>query len=243
MGRSIALGFARQGVEVAIAARRAQRLEAVAEEIRAFGVEPLLFPLDITDRDGCRSFISAAAERFGGVDFLVQNGHDEGDWCPAARADPDRWRRAFEVNFFGALHLAQAAVPHMSKRGGGAIVFVNSGAAIRVPPGMGAYSASKAALASLTRTMALELGPSQIRVNGVYLGAVQGETLAAASHKASAALGISAEEWLRRKPAEFALGAVPTPDDCAGAVVYLCSDLSKAVTGHHVAVNSGQWIS
>jgi NAD(P)-dependent dehydrogenase (short-subunit alcohol dehydrogenase family) len=108
---------------------------------------------------------------------------------------------------------------------------------------MGAYSASKAALASLARTMALELGPSHIRVNGMYLGATEGETLTAASKMASKAVGISAEEWLKRKPAEFALGAIPTPDECAGTALYLCSDLSKPVTGHHVAVNGGQWIS
>src|SRR5262249_2801075 len=156
----------------------------------------------------------------------VQNGHDEGDWSPAHQADPDRWRRAFEVNFFGALHLAQAAVPHMQARGAGAMVFVNSGAAIRVPPGMGAYSASKAALASLTRTMALELGAYKIRVNGIYLGATQGETLDLAAEKAGAAMGVSREEYLRRKPMEYALGAIPTPDECAGTVLYLCSDLA-----------------
>src|SRR5262249_21215 len=149
MGRSIAVGFASNGVDVAIAARRAERLEAVAEEIRSLGHEPLVFPLDITDRGGCQELVAAAARRFGGVDILVQNGPDEGDWSPAAKADPDRWRRVFEVNFFGALHLAQAVVPAMERRGGGAIVFVNSGGAIRVPHGMGAYSASKSALASL----------------------------------------------------------------------------------------------
>ncbi len=243
MGRSIALGFARYGVRVAIAARRPERLEPIAAEIRALGGDPLVYPLDITDRGGCQELIERTVERFGRIDYLVQNGHDEGDWSLAADADIQRWRRVFDVNFFGALGLAQAVVPVMRKAGGGSMVFVNSGAAIRVPPGMGAYAASKAALASLTRSMALELGPSNIRVNGVFLGALQGETLTAAAHKASVAVGISAEEWLERKPKEFALGSIPTPDQCAGTVLYLCSELARPVTGHHVAVNGGQWIA
>jgi NAD(P)-dependent dehydrogenase (short-subunit alcohol dehydrogenase family) len=243
MGRSIAVGFASHGVDVALAARRLPRVEAVAEEIRALGREPLVFPLDITDRAGCRRLVDATVERFGGVDFLVQNGHDEGDWSAAVDADLDRWRQVFEVNVFGALNIAQAAVPEIRKRGGGAIVFVNSGGAITVPPGMGAYSASKSALASLTRTMALELGPEKIRVNGVHLGAILGETVAAAAAKSAAAFGITEAEWYRQRNAASVLGgALPRPDDCAGSILYLCSDLARAVTGHHVAVNNGQWI-
>src|SRR5205085_1781888 len=105
MGRSIALGFARGGVDVALAARRVERLEAVADEIRALGREPLVVPTDITDREACRALVDATVERFGGVDFLVQNGHHEGDWARVVDADPDSWRQIFEVNLFGALHL------------------------------------------------------------------------------------------------------------------------------------------
>ena len=135
----------------------------------------------------------------------------------AVDADPDSWRQSFEVNFFGALHLAQAVVPEMRKRGGGSIVMVNSGAAVRPPMRMGAYSSSKAALANLTRTLALEVGQWQIRVNGVFLGATLGETLTAAADKASVASGLTPEQWLEQKSSEYALGAclrltsVPAP--------------------------------
>ena len=242
MGRSIAVQFAQQGVDVALAARRPERIEAVAQEIRALGREPLVFPLDITDKDGCDRLVAATVERFGGLDFVVQNGHDEGDWTLAEKAPLDRWRRVFEVNFFGTLQLAQAAIPHIRARGGGAMVFVNTGAALKAPPGMGAYAASKAAMASLVRTFAAELGKDKIRVNGAWLGATAGETLDHAATMAGPAQGLTAEEWMARKPLEFALGAIPTPDECAGTILYLCSDLSKVVTGHHVAVNGGQWI-
>ena len=242
MGRSIALAFARSGVDLAIGARRGDRLAAVADEIRALGRDVVALPTDLADPASTAALVAAAAARFGGVDFLVQNGHDEGEWGPAAQADMDMWRRVFEVNLFGTLGLVQACVPEMARRGGGAIVFVSSGAAIQAPPCMGAYAASKAALASLTRSLALELGPAAIRVNEVVLGATAGETLGGASRKAAAMIGITAEEWLRRKPQEYALRAIPEPEDCAGSVLYLCSDLAKPVTGAHVPVNGGQWV-
>ena len=242
MGASIAIGFAKLGVDVAIAARRKERLEAVADEIRKLGREPLVFPLDITDFDGCRELVRKTAERFGGVDFLVQNGHDEGDWSPAVDADLERWRRVFDVNFFGTLALAQASAREMHKRGGGSMVFISSGAGIQAPPGMGAYAASKAALHSLTRSLAQELGPWQIRVNDVVLGATAGETLNEAAKQVSKQQGITPEEWLANKHKSYPLGSVPEPRDCAGTVFYLCSNLAKPVTGTHIPVNNGQWI-
>lgn len=243
MGRSIALGLARGGVDVVLAARRAERLEAVAAEVRDLGREPLVVPTDITDREACRRLVAVAGERFGGIDVLVQNGHHEGDWQPVVDADPDVWRGIFDVNLFGALHLVQAAVPVMRDRGGGSIVLVNSGAALRTPATMGAYSTSKAALAALARTLALEVGRWQIRVNGVYLGPVLGENLERLGAGAAAAAGTTVEEWLKVKATEMPLGFVPTPDQCAGAVLFLASDLAAAVTGQHLSVNGGQWLS
>jgi len=241
MGRSIALGLARGGVDVVLAARRPERLEAVAAEIRDLGREPLVVPTDITDREACQRLAEVAVQRFGGIDILVQNGHHEGDWQQVVAADPEVWRGIFDVNLFGALHLVQAAVPVMRDRGGGSIILVNSGAAVRTPASMGAYSASKAALAALTRTLAVEAGRWQIRVNGVYLGPVLGENLERLGAGAAAAAGSTVDEWLKVKATEMPLGFVPTPDQCAGAVLFLASDLAAAVTGQHLSVNGGQW--
>jgi NAD(P)-dependent dehydrogenase (short-subunit alcohol dehydrogenase family) len=243
MGRSIALGFAARGVDVVLAARRKDRLDAVAGEVRALGRDPLVQTADLSDQASCHALVDAAVARFGRVDILVQNGHHEGDWQPAATADPDSWRHIFEVNFFGALHLAQRAIPVMQAQGRGSIVLVNSGAAVRNPPTMGAYSASKAALASLARTMALELGRSGIRVNGVFLGPVAGENLYRTGQGAADAAGASLDQWLDTKAGEIPLGTIPTPEECAGAVLFFASELAAPVTGQHLAVNGGQWIS
>jgi NAD(P)-dependent dehydrogenase (short-subunit alcohol dehydrogenase family) len=241
MGRSIALQFARHGVDVVLAARRADRIEAVAEEVRELGRDALAVPTDITSESACRSLLAAAVERFGGVDYLVQNGHHEGDWAPVAESDAESWRSIFDVNLYSALHLARAAVPLMRDRGGGAIVLVNSGAVLLNPPALGAYTASKAALAAVTRTLAVEVGQWGIRVNGVFLGGVMGDNILRAAEHQSAVEGITVEEWLERRAATLPLRAMPTPDQCAGPVLFLCSDLAEAVTGQHISVNGGQW--
>lgn len=241
MGRSIALGFARRGVDVALAARRVEHLEVVAEEIRASGRDPLVVPTDITDKGACQALIGAAVDRFGGVDYLVQNAHHEGDWAPVATADADSWRAIFEVNLYASLHLVQAVVPVMRTRGGGSIVLVNSGAVLSNPPALGAYTTSKAALAALARTLAVEVGQWGIRANGVFLGGVAGENILRAAERAASTSGITVEEWLDQRAASLPLRAMPTPDQCAGPVLFLCSELAAAVTGQHISVNGGQW--
>jgi NAD(P)-dependent dehydrogenase (short-subunit alcohol dehydrogenase family) len=241
VGRSVALGFARNKVDVVLAARQGSRIESVAEEIRLLGREPLPVPTDITDPTACQDLIRSATERFGGIDFLVQNAHHEGDWTSVAEADVDSWRSIFEVNLYGALHLVKAAVPAMRERGGGAIVLVNSGSLVSTPPALGAYTASKAALAGMARTLAVEVGRWGIRVNGVLLGGVEGENILHAAKWQAAAAGTTPEEWLQKRKASLPLRFMPTPDQCAGAVLFFCSDLAAAVTAQHLSVNSGQW--
>jgi NAD(P)-dependent dehydrogenase (short-subunit alcohol dehydrogenase family) len=240
MGRAIALGFARAGVDVVLAARRLDRLNEVAAEVRALGREPLVVPTDLSRAEDCHAVVQQAMARFGRLDHLVQNGHHPGDWVRIVDADPAVWHHVFEVNFFGAMHLIQAAAPVMSD--GSSIVLVNSGAAIRNPPTMGAYAASKAALASLVRTAALELGP-KIRVNGVYLGPVTGESLDAGAAATAAAQGISTEEFFRQRAEDLPIRQIPTPEQCAGAVLFFASELASPVTGQHLSVNGGQWLS
>ncbi|MFN8027556.1 MAG: SDR family oxidoreductase [Acidimicrobiia bacterium] len=240
MGRAIALGFAEEGVDVVIAARRKERLDAVADEIRALGREPLVVVADLSQRDDCHAVVQQAVDHFGRLDHLVQNGHHAGDWVRVADADPDSWKHIFDVNFFGAMHLIQAAAPVMHDPG--SIVLINSGAALRNPPTMGAYSASKSAMASLVRTSALELGP-RIRVNGVYLGPVTGESLDTGAASTAAATGVTEEEFFRQRAQELPIKHIPTPEECAGAVLFFASRLAAPVTGQHLSVNGGQWVT
>lgn len=240
MGRAVALGFAQHGVDVVLAARRRERLEAVADEVRALGREPLVVPADLARADECRAVVDRTIERFGRLDHLVQNGHHPGDWMRVADADPEVWKQIFDVNFFGAMHLIQRAVRVMAE--GSSIVLVNSGAALRNPPTMGAYAASKAALASLVRTAALELGPTT-RVNGVFLGPVTGESLDNGAEATARAQGVTVEEFFRQRAEELPIRRIPSPEECAGAVLFFASELAAPVTGQHLSVNGGQWVT
>jgi NAD(P)-dependent dehydrogenase (short-subunit alcohol dehydrogenase family) len=239
MGRSIAVQFAREGAEVVLAARRKERLEAVADELRASGSDPLVVPTDISDMEQCDQLVDAAVERFGGVDAFVQNGHHPGDWTAAVDADLDSWHEIMEINFFGALKLSQRVVPVMRQRGGGRIILVNSGAQFSSPPTMGAYAASKAALASLVRTLSNEVASTGVLVNGVTLGPVRGENYA--SH-VPADSDEERERIMDERGAALPLGHIPTPDECAGAVLFFASPLADAITGQHLNVNGGQWV-
>jgi len=241
MGEALARAFAREGCALALGARNAARLEALAHAIEADGGRAIARATDLSDAESCHALVEHAAGELGGIDLLVQNGHHEGDWTRGAEADIDAWHHVMEVNFFGAVHLVKGCVPHMRERGGGAIVLVNSGAAVRQPASMGAYASAKAALAAYVGTLANELGGDQIRVNGVYLGPVLGDNLIGAGRTAAEAAGITIDAWLAAKASELPLGKIPTPEDCAGSVLFLASPLAGAVTGQNIAVNGGQW--
>ncbi|MCA9511732.1 MAG: SDR family oxidoreductase [Myxococcales bacterium] len=243
MGRSIALAFAREGAKLALCARRKDRLQAVVDEVEAAGGEVLAVPTDITDRAACQRLVDATLERFGRIDVLVQNGHYDGDYKVVTDSDPDDWRAIMEVNLFGALHLVQLVAPSMRSRRDGRIVLINTGASTDPPPTLGAYAASKAALASLARTIAVELGPDGIRANGVQLGPVKGENwdgwIAAGAKEA----GMSEPDFEALQCRDVPLRSVPTADECAGAVLFLASDLARPITGQSLAVNGGRWFA
>lgn len=242
MGRSIALRFAAEGARLVLGARREAYLQEVAAEVREVGAEALVVPVDLASDDQCNGLVDRTLEHFGGVDIFVQNGHDTGEFDLAMDADLARWHQVMEVNFFGALRISQRVVPSMIERGGGRIVLVNSGAALSSPPRHGAYAASKAALSSLARTMANELGHSGVLVNSLTLGPVQGEN----TTRAIAPPGTTDDERERlvdEKGQALPLGHMPTPDECAGAVLFLVSPLADAITGQAVVVNGGQWVT
>jgi len=241
LGRDIALLFAREGADLAIAARNEERLKAVAAEIEALGRDVLAIPTDLTDRAACQHLVTAALERFDRVDILVQNGHYDGDYKIVTDSDPQDWRDIMEVNLFGALHLVQAVVPSMKERGDGRIILVNTGASTDPPPTLGAYAASKAALASLVRTIAVELGPDGIRANGIQLGPMTGANFTGYVENLAKESGRTYDDELALYNEQFALRYTPTTEECAGTALFLASDLARPITGQSIAVNGGKW--
>jgi NAD(P)-dependent dehydrogenase (short-subunit alcohol dehydrogenase family) len=159
---------------------------------------------------------------------------------PIEQADLDGWNGVFAVTVAGSLKMARASLGALRRRGGGSIVFVGSQIVRRVRPGRAAYAASKAALLSAAQVLAREVGADGIRVNTVLPGAMDGPPLRAAFERRAAAAGTTPEAEYQSRAAPIAMGRIPTDAECAGPVLFLASDLSRAMTGQSVDVNGGE---
>jgi NAD(P)-dependent dehydrogenase (short-subunit alcohol dehydrogenase family) len=239
LGRQVALACAGAGATLVVAARTEAKVKALADELVAGGAEATALALDVCDTDSCQAAVTAVTEAHGRLDVLVNNAFHDGDHRPFDKADLTDWRHTMEVNLFGTLQLTQAAVPALRARGGGRVVMVNSMSAVRAQPRFGAYTASKAALAGVTKVLATELGADGIRVNGVHPGYIWGDDVAAYFAFLAERKGITPEEQYRSVADEAALRYLPDADEIAGAVVFLASDLSTAMTGQALGVNGG----
>jgi NAD(P)-dependent dehydrogenase (short-subunit alcohol dehydrogenase family) len=241
LGRDVALAFAREGATVVVTARDEARVGALADEVAATGATALALRLDITDATACRTAVERIVDAHGRLDVLVNNAFDDGDRTPFLDADLDRWRQTTEVNLFGTLQLTQACAPQMVAQGDGRIVMVNSMSAVRMRPGWGAYTASKAGLAAATKILAAELGEHGIRVNGVHPGYIWGDSVERYFEYLAGKRGITPDEQYREVAGDTALGYLPHSSEIAESVVFFASDMSKPITGQALGVNAGQW--
>ncbi len=240
MGRDISLLLARHGARLAIASRTESKLISLASEIEEISHRPEIIELDIADRDSCRRASAAVKERLGGLDILVNNAFDPGDFRLMEESDLQGARRSFDINFFGTLQLTQSCIDMLKYSNHARIIMINTMSTTRIEPRFGAYSASKAALASATKSLAVELGPYGIRVNGVHPGFIWGESNQKYFEYLAARDGISPEEQYRKVADQNCLGYIPHSSEIVGAVLFLASDLSNAMTGQALGVNCGQ---
>ncbi len=239
MGRDISLAFAREGADVALGGRTLERLEAVAAEVEALGRRALPVVCDVADEASCTAAADRAAAELGGLDVLVNNAYDGGDAALFMDADFDRWRRTMDVNLFGSLAMTRACVPHLEARGDGRVVMVNSMSVQRIQQRWGAYVASKGALAAVTKTLALELGPKGIRVNAIHPGYIYGESVEWYFNHQAEKRGITFQEVYDEVASETCLGYLPHSEEIAGTVVFFASRLAAPVTGQMIGVNAG----
>jgi NAD(P)-dependent dehydrogenase (short-subunit alcohol dehydrogenase family) len=242
MGRDIALLFARHGADLVLGARRADGVEAIAAEVEALGRRAVRVRLDITDPASCEDAAAAAVDALGGIDVLVNNAFHDGDFARFEEADLDSWRATMEVNLWGTLRMTQAVVPSMKERGGGRVVMINTMSVRRIQARFGAYAASKGALETATKTLAVELGRHGIRVNGIHPGYIWGPSVEAYFAHLAERRGVSPEEVYREVAAETCLEYIPSSEEIAGSVLFFASDLSTPVTGQSLGVNAGHWL-
>ncbi len=233
VGRATALSLAARGCAVLVNySRSAREAEATAREVEALGVRALAVRADVADDNACRRMVEQGLAAFGRLDVLVNNAgttvfvpHHDLDGV-----EPEAWDRVFGVNVRGAFQCARAARAALTAGEGGEIINVSSVAGIA---GIGSsipYCASKAALNSLTVTLARVLAP-QIRVNGVAPGFITGRWL-------QEGLGDAYEVVKRKVEENVPLGSVCEPEDVAAAILSLITG-SDLVTGHTLPVEGG----
>jgi 3-oxoacyl-[acyl-carrier protein] reductase len=233
LGRATALEFAQRGVAVAInyvdLPDRDVAAQALLTEtaIRGLGVPVYCARCDVRNHAEVEKFITTVRERLGGVHYLVNNAgvaHDGALW----RLSPEAWQEVLDTNVTGAFNCIQAVAGSMRAQRYGKIVNVASHQAFRPGFGIANYAASKAALIGLTRSAAVDLGPSNVNVNAVAPGFVKTDLLAKLPR-----------EVLERAEHESVLGRVAEPEDVARVIVFLCSEEARHVTGQVIVVDGG----
>ena len=210
LGRALALAFAREGARVVINSRSEETIRPVAEEAESLGAEVLALAADVSRSAECERLVSAAAERFGRIDVLVNNAGVLGPRVPIEEYPEGEWRQVIDANLTGPFLVTKAAIPHMPE--GGSIINVVSGVSVEGRAGWGAYSVSKFGVEGLTQILAAELEEHGIRANAVDPGGMRTGMRAAAY------------------PEEDPLTRI-TPEENTDIFLYLASDESRGVTG------------
>jgi 3-oxoacyl-[acyl-carrier protein] reductase len=232
IGKATAVLLARFGAAVAMCDRVADTLAATEAEVASYGQPVLARHLDVRDRDATDSFVAEVAAAHSRVDILVNNAGGT-FFAPFLDLSVKGEDTLIAENFTQVTHLIRAVVPLMVN--GGAIVNVTSIEAHQAAPGFAVYAAMKAALAQLTRTLALELAPRQIRVNAVAPDGIP--TSGDRGVRATMLDGGAEYEPVVVPP----LGELGSPEDAAAVVVFLAGALSRFVTGVTIPVDGGNW--
>jgi NAD(P)-dependent dehydrogenase (short-subunit alcohol dehydrogenase family) len=239
LGRAAAHELAACGATVVIAGRRKELLEQTAGEI---GRSAAFAAGDVREPADAERIVRTCLERHGRLDVLVNNAFHDGDFRKAVEADLDDWRQTMDVNLWGTLEMTRAAVPALREAGDGRVVMVNSMSVRRIRPRFGAYVASKAALEGVTKTLAVELGPDGIRVNGIHPGYIWGPNVEAHFAYQAERRGVTPDDVYQQVAAETCLRYLPPSSEIAGSVLF-ASDLSRPVTGQSLGVNAGHWLA
>ena len=228
IGRAIARELAREGWKACINYRvRRDCAESLLEEISAFGGEAMIYGADVSRREEVNAMVAAVKEKWGEVSLLVNNAGVAGQALFQDVTD-ELWHRYFSVNVDGAFHAIQAVLPPMLREHAGCIINVSSMWGLRGASCEVTYSCTKAALIAMSRSLALELAPTNIRVNCIAPGVIKTDMLDALP-----------AEVLPQLAEETPLRRLGTPEDIAHLAVFLASDKSSFITGQVITADGG----
>lgn len=232
IGRAMVQGLAEAGAKVVVSSRKQELCDEVAAEIAAStGAETLGLACHVGDWEGIPAFVDAVVERFGTIDVLVNNAGINPARTTVSDMTIEYWRKMFNVNLEGPLRMSQQVAPVMRDNDGGSIINIVTMAAYSGGPNVCAYGSSKAGLINLTKSMAQEWAPWNVRVNALCPGPFMTEMVAGAERVREGFIDLIANGTLMKRVADA--------NEIIGPVLYLASDASSYVTGDEISVSGG----
>ncbi|HMB36894.1 MAG TPA: SDR family NAD(P)-dependent oxidoreductase [Methylomirabilota bacterium] len=240
MGYDICLTLAREGADLALAAREVPPLEALRGEVEKLGRRALVVPCDVTDEAAVEKMVARTVETFGRIDILVNAAGVTGPIeTPVQEIRVEDFRFVLEANIVGTFLPTKHVLPGMIARKYGKVVNISGTSGLRGYKYRAAYSSSKWALRGFTRTVALEVGRHNINVNALHPGIVAGDRMDKLCREKAKKRGWTPEQVHQEYVDEMALRRVTVSEDIANAVLFLVSDESKNMTGQSVTVDGG----
>ncbi|MHB8577400.1 MAG: SDR family oxidoreductase [Dehalococcoidia bacterium] len=233
IGRGIALELARAGADVALAGRRGEPLDAVAAEIMALGHRAVAKPTDVRDWEQVQALVAETVGRLGGVHILVNNAGGQFG-APFHKLSPRAWKSVIDLNLNGVFHCTRAAADVFMQQRRGKVINIIAGFSRRAAPNVSHSGAARAGVENLSRSLALEWAPYNIQVNCIS-PVVMTEAFAANMGGAGDAL----DSFVRSIPAGRCAGA----EEVGWLTVYLASRAGDFMTGEHLVMDGGYWLS
>ncbi len=233
IGEAIAIRFAEEGARLVLNDISEPAARATLRKVIDLGAQAALAIADISQELGARSISDTAIRHFGAIDILVNNAADFTQKA-VERAEIADWQKVLGVNVIGTALVSKYAIPHM-KAHGGAIVNIASMSGIIAQPDFATYNASKGALLTMTKCMALDLAPYKIRVNSICPGCI----LTSASYREIERMGLTFEQWRDRAAPLHMLNRLGEPREVANAALFLASDEASFITSTHLMVDGG----
>lgn len=233
IGKAIARAFGQQGAKIVIASRKQEAVDETVKDFLAEGIEAIGIAAHMGDTAQIKNLTEQTISHFGGIDIIVNNAATNPSFSPVLETDNTMFDKIMEVNVKGPLSLCKLAYPVMKQKGVGSIINISSIEGITPGSGLGLYSVSKAALIALTKVLAKEWGPDNIRVNVICPGLIK--------TKFSEAL-TSNEKILKHILAKQALPKIAAPEDIAGLALFLASEAASFCTGGVFTADGGYTI-
>lgn len=238
VGRTLVTLFAKEGAQMMLADMNESGLKEAANEAQGLGSNVAYLAGNLREKDYCEQLIAAAAETFGGVDILLNNAGIIPRGTVEETTD-EMWFTAMDVNLNAVFFLCRASVPHMKRRGGGAIVNTSSVWGTYPGPGHVAYCTSKGAVAALTKNLGRDCAPMQIRVNAVCPHEINTPMIRSGFERRGLDPDKAVDELHKTVP----LGRIAEPEDIADVIAFLASDEARYIAGETVEVTGAKPVS